>query len=208
MNKTNIENILCNYPYSYITDIELKILLNGTLDSCYARVKRLTAAGKLLHIRRGLYCPTDRLVYTTKPHPFELAQHIYGPSCISMESALSFHGLIPEAVYSITSVCTKRSKEFNSPLGLFSYVHVPIQNFYTATKIVTDGSYRFFMARPWRAICDYVFYYKKDWNGTKPLADSLRINLEDLPKLQNKESQLLDDYYQNKRISKFLASIS
>ncbi|HSW71384.1 MAG TPA: hypothetical protein VLH77_05335 [Gammaproteobacteria bacterium] len=68
--------------------------------------------------------------YLRKPHPFELAQYIYGPSYISLESALSFHKLIPETVYTVTSTTVKRSREFQTPLGVYSFLHLPPENFY------------------------------------------------------------------------------
>ena len=63
------------------------------------------------------------------------------------------------------------------------------------------------MAKAWRAICDYVFWYKKYWNSLEPLMASLRMNFDDLPRLNNKEVKLLDEYYQNKRMSRFLIDI-
>lgn len=80
LNLSMIENELRRYPHPYLTDDELSILLGGTSDSRYGKVKWFIAQGKLLHIRRGLYCLTDKAGYIGKPHPFELAQYIYGPS--------------------------------------------------------------------------------------------------------------------------------
>ena len=136
-----------------------------------------------------------------------MASYIYGPSYISLESALAYHKLIPEAVPTITSVCTKRSKEFKTPLGVYSYLHLPIENFYTEVELVADGEYHFFMAKPWKAICDYVFCYKKEWRGIEPLLKSLRIDLEDIPKLNDDEIRLLQDYYQQRRLTGFLKAI-
>lgn len=198
---------LRSYPRPYLTDIELGVLLNGTPDSRYGKVKRLLAQGKLLHLRRGLYCLTDKMGYFTKPHPFELAQYIYGPSYISLESALSFHKLIPESVYTTTSVTSKRSKEFQTPLGLFSYLHLPLESFFTEVELVKENGYQFFMAKPWKAICDYLYCYKKDWTNLNPLAESLRINCDDLPVLREEEIQLLEEYYRHTRISRFLKGV-
>jgi hypothetical protein len=203
----SLERILHAYPRPYITDAELAMLLGGTPDSRYSKVKRLLAQEKLIHIRRGLYCLTDLIGYFTKPHPFELAQYIYGPSYISLESALSYHQLIPEAVYGITSVCVKRSREFHSPLGVFSYLNLPASNFYTEVDLIVENNYHFFIAKPWKAICDYVFCYKKNWNSLEPVLESLRINREDLPMLQVEEIQLLQDYYDHNRLSRFLKGI-
>ena len=156
-----LEATLQQYPRPYLTDIELATLLDGTPDSRYGKVKRLLAQGKMVHIRKGLYCLTNTIGYLKKPHPYELAQYIYGPSYISMESALSFHKLIPETVYTITSVTNKRAKEFKTPLGIFSYLHLPIKNFYTGVKLIKESGSQFFIATPWKAICDYIFCYKK-----------------------------------------------
>lgn len=201
------EMILRNYPRPYLTEVELEILLDGTPDSRYGKVKRLLAEHKLWHIRRGLYGLTDTLGHPNKPHPFELAQSIYGPSYISLESAFSFHQLIPEAVYTITCVTTKRSKEFHTPLGEFSYLHLPVENFYTEVTLIKENGYQFFMAKPWKAICDYVFCYKKNWNSLDPLLESLRMNRENFPILRNEEIQWLNEYYHHTRISRFLKGI-
>jgi len=190
----------------YLTTPELDLLIDGSTDSRYGKIKRLLEKGRLLHIRRGLYCTTD-ITNSNKPHPFELAQYIYGPSYISFESALAYHQLIPEAVYATTSACCKRSKEFHTPLGVFSYLHLPTIDFYTQVELVNENNYHFFMATPWKAICDYIFCYKKNWGNLDPLISSLRIDPEELPKLTDKKIELLDDYYKNKKISLFLRNV-
>lgn len=202
-----LEESLRQYARPYLTDAELAVLLDGTPDSRYAKTKRMLAQGKLLHIKRGLYSLTDKLGYPIKPHPFELAQYIYGPSYISLESALSYHQLIPERVYTITSCTGKRAKEFETPLGHFSYLHLPEENLFTGVELVKENDYQFFMAKPWKAICDYIYCYKYDWKSLEPLEKSLRIEISDLPLLREEEIQLLDEYYHQKRISVFLKNI-
>src|SRR4029078_3603029 len=123
-----IENLFNKFPKPYIRDVDIDLLFNGTPNSRYSKVKRMIAYGKLIHIKRGLYCLADKMDYLNL---FELAQYIYGPSFISLESALQFHNLIPETVYTTTSVIGKRAKEFETPLGLFSYLTVPRENLYT-----------------------------------------------------------------------------
>src|SRR5690554_73906 len=121
MNGRLLERGLRSHQQPVITEVEIERLIDGTSNSRYSKVKRLLAQGKLLHIRRGLYGITENPI---KPHPYALAQIIYGPSYISFESALSFHKLIPETTYTITSATSKRSKEFSTPLGIFSYQHL------------------------------------------------------------------------------------
>lgn len=200
-------NTLSHAPRPYLTDSELEILLAGTSDSRYGKVKRLIAQGFLLHLRRGIYCLTEKAGYLAKLNPLELAQPIYGPSYISLESALSFHQLIPETVYTVTSATSKRTKEFTTPLGIFSYLHLPLENFYAEVSLIQENNSQFFMAKPWKAICDYVYCYKKNWLGLKPLIKSLRIEADKLPPLRYEEHQILDAYYQHARVSRFLKSV-
>lgn len=200
---TKLERLLYTFPRPYLTDIELDALVGGTPDSRYGKVKRLLAQGRLLRVRRGLYCLSDK----TTTHPYELAQFIYGPSYISLESALGFHNLIPEAIYTVTSATTKRSKNFQTPFGLFSYLHLPQENFYLQVELIRGNGQQFLMAKPWKAICDYVYCYKKNWKSLKPLSDSLRIDIEALPYLHEEEIQLLDEYYHHSRISHFLKAL-
>jgi len=73
--------------------------------------------GELISLRRGLYIPGPKSDIE-KPEPFLIANHLCGPSYVSLESALSYWGLIPERVYEITSV-TLKSKKINSVLNDF-----------------------------------------------------------------------------------------
>jgi len=198
-----LEKKLQHAARPYLLDRDLELFLDSSPDSRYSKVKRLLAQKKLLRLRRGLYCMTQDY----NAHPFELAQYIYGPSYISLESALSFHNLIPEAVYTTTSVTSKRSKTFKTPLGVFSYAHLPPENLYISVELIKKESYQFLIAKPWKAICDYVFCYKKPWNNITFLAEDLRIDPEDLPELSDTEMELLDEYYRNKRISQFLKGV-
>jgi hypothetical protein len=204
MAEKSLEQFLRALPRPFFTDGELQSLLDSSPDSRYGKVKRLLAKGKLLNVKRGLYCLTDMGV---KPHPYELAQYICGPSYISLESALNYHQLIPEAVYTVTSATGSRSRQFNTPLGVFSYLHLPLENLYTEVELINENGRKFFMAKPWKAICDYVYCYKKNWDSLHPLSESLRINLDDLPLLRNEEMQMLDEYYHQKRLSRFLNAI-
>lgn len=195
------------YPRACLTYSELAALLGGTPHGIYSKIKRLLADGKLIPLRRGLYCLTEAFGYSEQPHPFELAQYIYAPSYISLESALSFYKLIPEAVYVTTSVSIKRAKEFQTPLGTFSYLTLPRESFYTEVVLHKENNYQFFIAKPWKAITDYIYCYKKDWNSKEPLTESLRITIDELPILTENEKQSLVDYYQSRRITRFLENI-
>jgi len=89
------------------------------------KIKALRAEGILESIKKGLYIAGPN-IRASKPESELLANHIYGPSYVSLETALSYYGLIPERVYETASMTTKSSKEFNTPAGIFTYTHLPL----------------------------------------------------------------------------------
>ncbi len=117
------------------------------------KVTSLLRQGHILRVKKGLYVwgPDWR----RRPiHPEILANLIYGPSIVSGEWALSFHGLIPEGVRTVTSTTPKPPREFQTPLGLFRYERVPWRyHSLGMMRIEADGT-GFLMANPERALCD------------------------------------------------------
>jgi hypothetical protein len=206
MNRSFLD-IFWKHPSVYVTEDQLAHFLAGTPNSRYARLSRAVKKGDLARIKRGLYCLSERLV-NQRSHPFELAQFIYGPSYVSLESALSYHGLIPEAVHIITSVTSRRNKEFMTPFGQFSYHHLPVDNFFLGVYYLKENKHQFFMASPWKAILDYIYCYKKEWLSLIPLQDNLRIELEDLPKISSGDLEQFKTFYHSKRIDHFVKNIS
>jgi hypothetical protein len=119
---------------------EVDCWVGGTPQRQFSLIKRALASGEVIGVHRGLYCLAAKYI-SRKVDPLVLAQRIYGPSYISMETALSYHGWIPEAVYTITSVCVERSREFETPLGHFSFTRIPQKVFYMEViRVQDDGS--------------------------------------------------------------------
>ena len=90
------------------------------------KISEMLKSGELLALRRGLYVPGPELDLPL-PNNFLIANHLRGPSYISLESALSYWGLIPERVYEISSVTTKTSKTYETAIGRFSYLNAKFQ---------------------------------------------------------------------------------
>lgn len=88
------------------------------------KISELVKSGELLALKRGLYVPGPEAGLPV-PEPFLIANHLRGPSYVSLEAALSYWGFIPERVHEITSVTTKTSKKYTTPVGRFSYQHLP-----------------------------------------------------------------------------------
>ncbi|MFC1793788.1 hypothetical protein ACFL3Q_09410 [Planctomycetota bacterium] len=206
MNKLT-EQVFGLMPWSQFTSQDVATLFPESKERRFGLVKRAIASGEIIHIRRGLYCLATK--YQKKSMNFyTLAQHVYGPSYVSLESALSWHGWIPEAVHTITSASFKKAKEFKTPLGLFSYDRIPQVVFYTEVKRLTDESRNvFLMANPFKALADYVYVRKKEWTGIEPVVSSLRIEPEEFEQVTRDTLDGLIRNYSNSRVKRFIEGI-
>jgi len=133
------------------------------LYSLYSDLKRpdekipeLERKGLIIRVKRDLYVVSQK-VHNQEISRELLANHLYGPSYISLETALSYYGLIPEGVYSVLSVCTKQRKQYNTPLGNFEYIKVP-ENYFSIgiNQEIVNNSYAFLIASPEKALCDKI----------------------------------------------------
>ena len=119
------------------------------------KVTALLRRGDIIRVKKGLYVFGDEL--RRRPYSRELlANLVYGPSFVSLDSALSFHGLIPERIEALTSVTTKRPKTFDTPIGSFIYRQSPQSAFHLGMDRVEEGDVAFLIATPERALADKV----------------------------------------------------
>lgn len=190
-----------------LTDRELDYLPWKSDASRYNQVKRALKKGELIRLKRGVYCfGTD---YQKKPvNSFALAQKLYWPSYVSLESALSHYHLIPEAVYTITSVTPKNATEIKTPLGNFSYTHLALKNFEIGfQRLQTQGAV-FLMATPLKALCDLVCLQKRSYKKLADLAADLRLNFDELrillQDMPNKELQSFSKIYNSTHVDDLL----
>jgi predicted transcriptional regulator of viral defense system len=111
-----------------LTDGQVSRLVEGSRQRRYHLVNRAMKAGELIRLRRGLYMLADK--YRSQPcHPYMLAQVLVPGGYVSLESALSFHGWIPEAVYTTASIVPNRKmKDFSyEQMGLFTFDTLPVR---------------------------------------------------------------------------------
>ena len=206
---TLIDHIRRLTRFDYCTDSEITVLLGeqASPDKRYGLVKRALARNELIRLKRGLYClgPDFR---RKKLNSYVAAQLVYSPSYVSLESALGYHRLIPEAVYSITSVSTRRKARFDTPIGVFEYFSVPARVFQEGVLRVEDGEEAFLIASPLKAILDYVYVHKKEWNSASALSADLRIDDDFLDSLSREELERVGAVFCSKRISRFVKMLT
>jgi len=150
------------------------------------QLSRWVRQGKLLKIKRGVYIPAEIYRRTRLYEPY-LAGVLMQPSYLSLEKALEFHNLIPEAVSIYTSVTTRsRPAKFETPLGIFDYRHLRLSLFWGYNAVTLNGQTGF-MASPEKALLD--LFYLRALPASEEAVEGLR--LENVEKLNLKK---LSDY--------------
>lgn len=96
---------------------------NVSVEEVRLQLSRWVSTNRLVQLRRGLYvlAPAWRKV---EPHPFLVANALQRGSYVSLQSALAFHGVIPESVPTVTSVGPGRPETVRNPLGAFRFSHL------------------------------------------------------------------------------------
>ncbi len=152
MTKMNAFQLRKTIPYEEFDYTHLVDALSS-YSGVRQKINELIKAGIIIRVKKGLYTfgPEYNLVPICKEI---LANLIYGPSCVSLEYALSYHGLIPERVEIITSVTPKRDKEFDTPLGQFNYRYLGADKYpHGIEQVWIDATHPILIASPEKAIC-------------------------------------------------------
>ena len=199
------ETALGRVPWGFFTRAEADAWLEVSTAALDALLKRAVQSGEILRIRRGLFCLHQRFL-AAPPTPFALAQLVHGPSYLSAETALSWHGWIPEAVHTIVSTGLGRSREFVTPLGTYAFQRVPQTSLMSGVQRIAEATphVSYLMARPLKALADYVYTHRCDWRSADPLRGSLRIEEDALAGLSADDFDELQGQYRSGRVRRFL----
>jgi len=136
-------------------DYQTLIGLLSAYSNPAMKVSALIKAGDIIRVKKGLYVFGKR--YRLRPYSLELlANLLYGPSLVSSDYMLAHYGLIPEAVYALTSTTFKRPKTYKTPLGVFMYKRVPARYYPVGMRQVEFKGGAFLAASPERALADKI----------------------------------------------------
>lgn len=120
------------------------------------KISELIKSDFLISLRRGLYVPGPELDLPM-PHLFMVANHLRGPSYISLESALAHWGMIPERVYETSSITLKTSLAYDTPIGRFTYRHLDAPYYSFGLERIEVGVNQFVLiASKEKAVCDKI----------------------------------------------------
>ncbi len=192
-----------------IRDSDLAFIFGGSPARRYALVNKALKAGELIRLTRGMYLLADKY-HAQRFSQYYLANRLVPHSIVSAESALSFHGWIPERIVQTTSVtATGKSKIFHTPVGTFTYRKVPITvlSFMTGVDILKQDKHYMHITTPLRAIVDYVYWHKVKNGNCDFLINSLRIEKSHLTSISAEDIRRLQPLYRNLTVKKFLLTL-
>lgn len=167
------------------------------------KISREIKKGKLFKIITGLY--------ETDPNTpgYLLASSIYGPSYISFDFALSYYGLIPERVSTITCATfnKKKRKQYNTKFGVFTYKDVPSSAYPEEILLKQENNYSYQIATKEKALCDKLYSLKplKNLSNLETmLFNDLRIDIEEFKKINIKKIEKLSNLYHSTNVALLL----
>lgn len=168
-----------------------------------SKLTTMIKSGEIIKIRRGLYINDEKSDKKT------LANMIYGPSYISFEYALSWYGMIPERVETVTSAVYNKNKDkkFDTPVGRFVYQYINSDIYYYGIVRYDNNDDPFLIATREKALCDTLYKIKKIGSEVaieKLLFEDLRIDENEFCSLNKKDISFLAPLYK-RRIVRELA---
>lgn len=188
-------------------EFDYQILLDSLRGYAHPRKKitSLLRKGEIIRVKKGLYIFGEQ--HRRAPYCRELlANLIYGPSCVSLEYALHYHGLIPERVETVTSVTCGRSRSFDTPVGHFSYRAIPLPAYMIGIDRIelADGR-AFLMALPEKALADRIVAERGISLRTQKelavlLQESLRVDMSALTALDPGALMTIAAAYRSQRL--------
>ncbi|MBU4369994.1 hypothetical protein KKG58_04545 [Patescibacteria group bacterium] len=201
LNRLKVEEKLLERNNLIFSPLELKRIFNVSKESASFFINYNLKKGFFVKLKNGLY--TFKHHY---PSELEIANKIYAPSYVSLEYALSFYNIIPETVYSVTSVTSKTTREFIINNVSYSYNKIKKSAFTGYIKKYFDGQIAL-IAEQEKAFIDYLYFVCL---GKKVIYDRIEIkNLDKkkliyYAKLFKKKSliKLLNDIYDKSRRNK------
>ncbi|MCK4543571.1 MAG: hypothetical protein KAU17_15175 [Spirochaetales bacterium] len=148
-----------------------------SLDQVRVQLSRWAKSGRIIRIHKGWYtlaAPYRRVSLNMNV----IACAIKPGTYVSLLSALSFHGMIPEYVPETTCITTGRPLLIETPLGRISYRHLKGEAFWGYDE-EQQGSQAAYVARPEKALLDLIYLTPGGVN--KSYIAELRLqNLEEL----------------------------
>ena len=195
------------FPVNHPFDYQLAMDRLAGYRAPRNKLRSLCLSGDLVRVRKGLYVAAAFPGRPPVVDPLVLAPLIYGPSYVSLETALAWHGLIPERVEEVTSVTCKRAKLFLTPVGRFSYRPVNETAYGYGVGLQSAAGGAFFLAAPEKALCDRIAGVRglrAQRDVLELLADDLRVDMDAVVRIRLPLVREIARRYRRQNVTAFL----
>ena len=194
LKRLEVEEKLKSLNLEVFTPQEFKGVFGVSQNTASIFITTNINSGLFLKLRNGFYMLKD----SHPSHNF-IANKLYQPSYVSLGTALSHYNIIPEVVYAITSITTKPTREFATPMGVFSYQSIKKKAF-TGYGLQQIGRNKVLIAEAEKALADYLYFVdlkKISLNDRLVLRNINRTKLLAYVKLFQRPGmiKLVDDIY-------------
>ncbi len=155
--------------------------------------------GLVMELKRGLYLlnENDRKINLSRVF---IANQLYSPSYVSMAYALMFYDLIPERVADLTSISTRKTKNFNNPLGVFAYHHLSALCFTGFVEEKDENGYSFFIATPEKAVVDFIYLNLARFDPQQPDIFELSFRFQNYGELKLFKLKKFAELFHSKKL--------
>ncbi len=136
-----------------VIDIRNVITLFGKIDS--RRLYEWQQQNYIKRLSNNFYIFTDTIQNDSLLK--HISNKINSPSYIALESALSYYNLIPEAVFQIKSVTTKKTKKIQNEIASFSYQSINRALFF-GYSIKGEDKTPFLISDPEKTVLDFLYF--------------------------------------------------
>jgi len=183
---------------------ESSLLMAGNINPKIVRLQlsRWVNSGRIYQLRRGLYAISPPY-QKVKPHPFLVANHLQPASYVSMQSALTFYGLIPETVNITVSVTAGRPERLETIMGIFEFRHLK-QNLLFGYQMTDFGGQNALIATPEKALLDMIYLQ----SGGESMNYLQELRLQNLEKLDLDILKKQSEFYDSPKMRKTVERIS
>ncbi len=146
-------------PFANIKNVPFDLGMLATLfpdnKDIIGKARCLEQAGTIIRLKNGMYVASPEETGVGLSNEL-IANHLYGPSYVSRESALRYYGLIPEAVYTTTSMTTKHTRLFENATGRYDYRQCSKEYFPIGVSMQEYNGINYLIATPEKALCDTI----------------------------------------------------
>lgn len=176
LNSIQTRQQLLNKGLVIFTPLQFKEFFGVSGSAAQKFIHQHTRKGLFIKLRNGLYALGNEDISV-----FQVANKIYSPSYISLETALSYHNILPEIVYEITSVTAKPNREFKALDLSFTYSRIK-RSCFCGYYLQQDNDHSFLIAEPEKALADHLYLVSLNKRSLNQRLDTSKLNKKKMKK--------------------------